>query len=1002
MFAPPARAMSALARLAALLHVALSAAAAASHAELIPAEWRETEVPPLSCASVRKRLLPPPRHCVHLGGRDVVLHAARIPELTSELTAACANAPRWGDVRCPVHPRSVAWRALERAFVANRVPTSQRSPTSKTNDEDASRGAAASRRAHAVRVIRLPRTPETDPEAYGVTLAADEIVLAAHGYRGTLWAIKTLHQILAVTCGEPSRRFPHPTSSDGVGDGVGDGAACVVKALEVKDRPAIPHRGLLLDVSRNRVPTREALRDLIDLLSDLKYNHLQLYAEHVLGYAEHGTVWEGHGAIAPTELRALRAYASERGVDMVPNQQSLAHMEKWLRHARYRRLSDHPLGFYHPFQWKGREPFGLSPGNASAAFLDALYAELAPVFYTPSGGRAEPDWLAEDMQNVPGFFHANLDEPFGLGDATGVYPPEVMAELDATEIETERAGEPELELPNERRKRQLYMSHFRRVHELLSMKRRLALMMWDDHLRSNPASLREVPEDVRVMQWGYEAWHNFTDVAARYAARGLRWWACAGTSAWKSFGGDIKNAFENIAKAAEAAVDGKNPAEGALLTDWGDDGHMNPPAASYAAYAKFAAETWLPTSLSRRWEVGNGMNAEEDERRLADAISLHVVGDVPTGVRDAVVNLTNGADRMHSISGLDEHTRNEVRSVGDLLLRLGKLRALDGGFLWYILYWGDNKHTGPDLGVFSCREGCAPGRPSADCPCKTYANGGEGVSVERAAAVLAELATLRQSLTRLRGARMETMEGRSTPVPRFDRLGATLDEIEWSLDAMETCAHLMDAYCRHGRQRFVMTGGWHGLRLLTELTGPDAHDVRPALLARLDALLHVLTTRVWPLRSKLGLGLNDTVERIRHTRHVIAVCAVPGTSMPFADAAPTLWLPRYKDRAFSSETKNESVYTECPPPGLDPGGFGDGTHPVRATGTGEWERRVRGAHVAGTAFLRDVAARMRRVSYAVNGLVVIALIMWRMDPLYRWGRGRPGVARGRVRGVRVR
>ena len=34
------------------------------------------------------------------------------------------------------------------------------------------------------------------------------------------------------------------------------------------------------------------------------------------------------------DLRALRAYAAERGVALVPNQQSLAHMEKWLRHSK--------------------------------------------------------------------------------------------------------------------------------------------------------------------------------------------------------------------------------------------------------------------------------------------------------------------------------------------------------------------------------------------------------------------------------------------------------------------------------------------------------------------------------------------------------------------------------------------------------------------------------------------------------------------------------------------
>ena len=44
------------------------------------------------------------------------------------------------------------------------------------------------------------------------------------------------------------------------------------------------------------------------------------------------------------------------------------------------------------------------------------------------------------------------------------------------------------------RKRLLYMSHFRRVHALLSGKRKLAPMMWDDHVRSHPQSLSELPK----------------------------------------------------------------------------------------------------------------------------------------------------------------------------------------------------------------------------------------------------------------------------------------------------------------------------------------------------------------------------------------------------------------------------------------------------------------------------------------------------------------------------
>ena len=42
----------------------------------------------------------------------------------------------------------------------------------------------------------------------------------------------------------------------------GGGGACVFDAFTLTDSPAIAHRGVLLDISRNRVPTPAAARDL--------------------------------------------------------------------------------------------------------------------------------------------------------------------------------------------------------------------------------------------------------------------------------------------------------------------------------------------------------------------------------------------------------------------------------------------------------------------------------------------------------------------------------------------------------------------------------------------------------------------------------------------------------------------------------------------------------------------------------------------------------------------
>ena len=61
----------------------------------------------------------------------------------------------------------------------------------------------------------------------------------------------------------------------------------------------------------------------MDLLSSLKLNHLQLYLEHTVEYSQHQAVWQDSGAMSFTELRELRDYAADRGIELVPNQQSL-------------------------------------------------------------------------------------------------------------------------------------------------------------------------------------------------------------------------------------------------------------------------------------------------------------------------------------------------------------------------------------------------------------------------------------------------------------------------------------------------------------------------------------------------------------------------------------------------------------------------------------------------------------------------------------------------------
>ena len=55
----------------------------------------------------------------------------------------------------------------------------------------------------------------------------------------------------------------------------------------IEDWPDFPVRGLMLDVSRDKVPTMATLLALIDELAEWKINHLELYLEHTFRSEEH-------------------------------------------------------------------------------------------------------------------------------------------------------------------------------------------------------------------------------------------------------------------------------------------------------------------------------------------------------------------------------------------------------------------------------------------------------------------------------------------------------------------------------------------------------------------------------------------------------------------------------------------------------------------------------------------------------------------------------------------
>lgn len=98
--------------------------------------------------------------------------------------------------------------------------------------------------------------------------------------------------------------------------------------------------GILLDCSRNSVPSISFLKELIRFCACCGLNQFYLYMEDV--YEIPGNKYFGayRGRYSRSELEEVDRYAGEMGVEVMPAIQTLAHMHTYLRWTAARKLRD--------------------------------------------------------------------------------------------------------------------------------------------------------------------------------------------------------------------------------------------------------------------------------------------------------------------------------------------------------------------------------------------------------------------------------------------------------------------------------------------------------------------------------------------------------------------------------------------------------------------------------------------------------------------------------------
>lgn len=346
-------------------------------------------------------------------------------------------------------------------------------------------------------------------EGYTLQVGPAGAAVAANDEAGLFYGVQTLIQLAKLT----GREWP---------------------GLRIADRPVLPVRGLMLDVSRAKVPTMAWLTRLVTTLAHYKYNQFQLYIEHTFRFPSHPKIGADAGAYTSDDMLALDAHCRANHVELVPNLQSLGHQRATLNLPEYSHLAETPWNW--TLATNRDETFQL---------LDELYGDMLPAFTSR-------------------WFNVDADEPYdqGLGQSAKL---------------TEAVGHG-----------RVYLHHILRLHELVT-KHDHRMMMWADMLKHYRDVATELPDDILLLDWEYEPKAHYDTVDALAQAK-RRFYVCPGTSSWSSLFPRLDNAITNIRTLVKDGIAAGT--EGMLLTDWGDHGHYQQMSHSWYPYLWGAETGW--------------------------------------------------------------------------------------------------------------------------------------------------------------------------------------------------------------------------------------------------------------------------------------------------------------------------------------------------------------------------------------------------------------------------
>ena len=289
--------------------------------------------------------------------------------------------------------------------------------------------------------------------------------------------------------------------------------------------------GIMLDCSRNAVMNVKSVKELIINMEKLGYNCLQLYTEDT--YEIYGEPYFGYqrGRYTRSEIKEIDEYAKGYDIELVPNVQTLAHLNQMFRWQRFGEIKD-------------IDSILLIGEEKTYEFIDRMFASLAKNFSSRK-------------------LHIGLDEAHNVG--RGKY----------------------LDKHGYRERSTVMCEHITRVVKI-AKKYGFEPMMWADmffRLANNgtyyvssdapPISQKVidlVPEGLRLVYWDYyqdnqQSYENMMQRCKQFKNEVV---FAGGAWTWTGFA--PSNKFSDLATNHAFNACKAQGIDNAFITMWGDDG----------------------------------------------------------------------------------------------------------------------------------------------------------------------------------------------------------------------------------------------------------------------------------------------------------------------------------------------------------------------------------------------------------------------------------------------